>query len=49
MIDDENNIEMTTKIGNIYVPKIMLTFMSLLNEDDNDENGDDEDNIDRFK
>ena len=56
-IDDADNIETTTKIGNTYAPKIMLTYVSLTNEDDdddddvddNDENDDDDNGRDRFK
>ena len=55
-IDDADNIETTTKIGNTYAPKIMLTYVSLTNEDDdddnnddNDENDDDDNSKDRFK
>ena len=58
-IDDADNIETTTKIGNTYAPKIMLTYVSLTNEDDdddddvdvdgNDETDDDDNGRDRFK
>ena len=44
-IDDADNIETTTKIGNAYAPRIMLTYVSLTNEDDDD----DENSRDRFK
>ena len=56
VIDDADNIETTTKIGNTYAPKIMLTYVSLMNEDDDaddadgdDENDDVDNSRDKFK
>ena len=49
-IDDADNIETTTKIGNTYAPRIMLTYVSLTNEDDDDDDDDDDENArDGFK
>ena len=50
-IDDVDNIEKTTKIGNTYVSKIMLTYVSVTNEDDDDDDGNDvvDNSRDRFK
>ena len=52
-IDDaSNNIGTTTKIGNAYAPRIMLTYMNLTKDDDDDDNGADVDGADtrdRFK
>ena len=46
-IDDADNIGTTTKIGNTYAPRIMLTYMNLTKEDDDDD--DDADTRDKFK
>ena len=46
-IDDADNIGTTTKIGNTYAPRIMLTYMNLTKEDDADD--DDADTRDKFK
>ena len=51
-IDDaSNNIGTTTKIGNTYAPRIMLTYMNLTkdNDDDDDADVDDADTRDIFK
>ena len=32
-IDDASNIGTTTKIGNTYIPRIMLTYMNLTKDD----------------
>ena len=51
-IDDaSNNIGMTTKIGNTYAPRIMLTYMNLTKDDgdDDDADVDDADTRDIFK
>ena len=45
-IDDADNIGTTTKIGNIYAPRIMLTYVNLTKEDDDDDDGDDADDDD---
>ena len=48
-IDDaSNNIGTTTKIGNTYAPRIMLTYMNLTKDDD-DTDVDDADTRDRCK
>ena len=51
-IDDaSNNIGTTTKIGNTYAPRVMLTYMNLTkdNDDDDDADVDDVDTRDIFK
>ena len=52
-IDDaSNNIGTTTKIGNTYAPRIMLTYMNLTKDDDDDDDGADDDGAntrDKFK
>ena len=45
-INDADNMGMTTKIGNTYAPRIMLTYMNLTKEDDDD---DDANTRDKFK
>ena len=45
-IDEASNIGTTTKIGNIYAPRIMLTYMNLTKEDDDDDDGADVDGAD---
>ena len=42
-IDDADNMGTTTKIGNTYAPRIMLTYMNLTKEDDDDDDTDDDD------
>ena len=51
MDDASNNIGTTTKIGNTYAPRIMLTYMNLTkdNDDDDDADVDDADTRDIFK
>ena len=50
-IDDADNIGTTTKIGNTYALRIMLTYMNLTKEDDDDDGADDDDanTRDKFK
>ena len=51
-IDDaSNNIGTTTKIGNTYTPRIMLTYMNLTKDDDDDDGVDVDgaDTRDKFK
>ena len=50
-IDDADNMGTTTKIGNTYVPRIMLTYMNLTKEEDDDDGADDDDadTRDKFK
>ena len=36
-LDDTANMGTTTKIGNTYAPRIMLTYMNLTKEDDDDD------------
>ena len=45
-IDDASNIGTTTKIGNTYAPRIMLTYMNLTKDDDDDDGAD---TRDKFK
>ena len=44
--DDASNIGTTTKIGNTYAPRIMLTYMNLTKDDDDDDGAD---TRDKFK
>ena len=37
---DDDNTETTTKNGNTHAPKIMLTYISLLNENEDDDEDD---------
>ena len=39
-LDDAANVGTTTKIGNTYAPRIMLTYMNLTKEDDDDDGRD---------
>ena len=48
-INDADNMGMTTKIGNTYAPRIMLTYMNLTKEDDDDADDDDANTRDKFK
>ena len=49
-IDDaSNNIGTTTKIGNTYAPRVMLTYMNLTKDNDDDDDVDDADTRDIFK
>ena len=50
VIDDaSNNIGTTTKIGNTYAPRIMLTYMNLTKDDDDGADVDGADTRNRFK
>ena len=49
VIDDADNIGTITKIGNTYAPRIMLTYMNLTKEDDDDNDADTADTTDKFK
>ena len=48
VIDDDDNIETTTKIGNTYAPKIMLKYVCLLNEDEDEDEDDDDDDDNNY-